>query len=118
MLPWTVTLVLPFIPSEGNYRFQTTIEDVPYVFDVRWNERDVAWYFDLFQSDGVSIELGIKVVLNAYLGRTSTHSLFQRGVLAAIDTSGAYAEPGFDDLGTRVEVRYYSVSDLVHESMR
>lgn len=108
--------ILPFQPSIPNYRFETILNDLPYVFDVRWNERDSAWYFDLYEEDTHPIELGIKVVIGTYLGRTSTHPLFARGVLAVIDTSGAYEDAGFDDLGTRVEVRYYDIADLVHEA--
>lgn len=110
--------VLPFTPSEGNYQFEVSIEDIAYVFDVRWNERDKAWYFDLLEADRTPIAYGLKVTVGSYIGRYSTHALFQRGVIAAIDTSGEYRDPGFDDIGDgqRVEVRYYGVADLIAEN--
>lgn len=108
--------ILKFRPSLGNYDFDTTIEDVQYHFDVRWNEYDKAWYFDLADSNGTPIVVGAKVTLGSYIGRYSNHPLFQRGVIAAIDTSGdEMRDPGFDDIGEgqRVEIRYYTIADLV-----
>lgn len=119
--------VIPFIPSNGNYDFDVDIDGASYHFDVRWNSRDEvpatasregvdgAWYFDISESDGTPIARGLKITVGSYIGRYSTHELFEKGVIAAIDTSGAYRDPGFDDLGTRVEVRYYTVEDLVAE---
>ncbi|MGN6103662.1 MAG: phage baseplate plug family protein [Kofleriaceae bacterium] len=117
--------ILPFGSDQespsGNYEFEATIEDVPYKFDVRWNQSDRdgqgAWYFDLSESDGQTIARGLKIVVGTYIGRNSAHPLFERGVIAAIDTSGEYRDPGFEDLGKgrRVEVRYYTVEDLVAE---
>lgn len=106
-------LILPFIPSDPHYDFETTIEDVPYSFEVRWNERDLAWYFDISESDGTAVARGLKIVIGSYPGRYSTHELFQRGVFSIIDTSGEYEDAAFDDLGTRVQVRYYTTEGLV-----
>jgi hypothetical protein len=109
-----VPLVLPFRPSIGHYSFETSIEDVSYSFRVRWNEHDAAWYFDIYDSSGTSIELNVKVVIGTYLGRTSNNELFKNGILAVFDTANNYEDAGFDDLGTRVEVRYYTTADLVN----
>lgn len=109
--------VLPFIASVGDYEFEVAIAEVPYIFNVRWNERDLAWYFDLYTSDQVPIAIGLKITVGSYIGRYVNHELFENGVIAAIDTSGEYLEPGFDDIGPdkRVEVRYYTIADLVTE---
>lgn len=108
-------LVIPFVPSIGNYDFETVIDDTPYVFDVRWNEYDQAWYFDIAEVDGTKIACGLKIVCGTYIGRYSTHALFENGVITAIDTSGGYRDPTFDDLGTRVAVHYYTLRDIVSE---
>lgn len=105
-------LVLPFIASNGNYQFETYIGDKPYVFDVRWNERDEAWYFDLSENDGRAIASGLKIVVGTHIGRTSRHELFSRGVFVAVDTEGNHRDATYDDLGTRVEVRYYPIEAL------
>lgn len=105
--------ILPFVPSVPYYRFRTSIENVAYIFDVRWNVRDAAWYFDLLETDETPIALGVKIVLGMSLARRIKHPLFRNGTLVAIDTSGKLREPGLDDLGTRVQIRYYTVYDII-----
>lgn len=104
--------VLPLIPSEPHYIFRTTLNDTQYSFDVRWNSRDQAWYFDMFDREGVSIVLGAKIVLGTYLGRRSTHDFFATNILVAVDESGQNRDAGFDDLGTRVNVYHLTSTEL------
>lgn len=110
-----VAVISGFVPSIGEYDFDCVIEGDTYLFEVHWNEHDQAWYFNLLQDDGTPILEGAKITTGSYIGRYSTHKLFQRGVIAAIDTAGGYRGPTYDDLGTRVEVRFYPVEDLVAE---
>lgn len=110
-------IIIPFEPSIGHYRFSTTISNTEYIFDVRWNSRDSAWYFDLLEFDETPIIMGVKIVLGTYLGRRCTHALFYNGVFVAIDTSNEGREAGFDDLGTRVTIRYYPAEDLITEQL-
>lgn len=107
--------ILPFVPGDANYRFSTTLNDVDYTFDVRWNERDEAWYFDMLDASGEPIVLGVKIVLGAYLGRQSAHPFFKTNVIAAIDTTLEERDATFDDLGVRVLVQHYPIGDLVAE---
>jgi hypothetical protein len=105
-------VILPFEPSIPNYRFGTTIDSTPYILDVRWNARSNAWFLDVFEVDEVPIFRGAKIVLGTYLGRRANHPLVRRGVLLAVDTSGAGLDAGLDDLGTRVQVRWYPQSEI------
>src|SRR3990172_3141789 len=107
--------ILPFIPSVAFYRFGTVLDGDPYIFDVRWNSRDAAWFFDLFELDETPIILGVKVVLGAYLGRTANHPLMNAGVIVARDVDGKDVEAGFDDIGTHVEVRRYTLTEISAE---
>jgi hypothetical protein len=107
--------IIPFIPGDGNYRFSTTLNDEQYTFDVRWNSRDEAWYFDMLDAEGVMIVAGVKIVLGTYLGRRSAHPFFSSNVIAAIDTTLAEQDPTFDDLGVRVLVQHYPINDLIAE---
>lgn len=104
---------IPFQPSIGLYRFGTPIDDSSYVFDVRWNSRDAAWYFDVREADLTPIVYGVKIVLGTYLGRRKNHRLFRRGVMVATDTTGQGREATFDDLGARVVVRWIPQTDLL-----
>lgn len=99
-------ITIPLIAGNPYYRVATSIEGVTYVFVVRWNRRDQAWYFDIFDAQNTLISRAIKIVLGGYLGRASNHPLFRGGVFVAADTSGAGQEATFDDLGSRVELRY------------
>lgn len=105
-------IVLPFLPSVPFYTFTTTIEEKPYLFRVRWNGRDSAWYFDVETDDGQVIRQGVKVVLGTYLGRASAEEFFTQGVLWAFDTTSQAKDATFDDIGTRVQVRYYSALEV------
>lgn len=105
--------VLPLIPSEFNYRVQTTIDGTSYLFDLRWNGRDESWYIDVLEVDETPIVQGEKVALGALIGRISTHKLFRRGVLVAVDLSSAGREATYDDLGTRVVVMWMPLSEVL-----
>lgn len=105
--------VLPLVPSIPSYRRTTTIDGAPYHLDLRWNARDAAWFLDILEIDGTPIARGVKVVLGTYLARYTDHPLTRQGVLIAIDTSGDRRDAGLDDLGARVEVRWYSQIEIV-----
>jgi len=104
---------IPLHPSVPNYQLSTTIDGVPYVFDMRWNDRDSAWYFDLLTESDVPIIRGVKVVLGTYLGRRSVHQFFRDGVLVVTDMTGSGREAGLDDLGARVQMVRYSALEVI-----
>lgn len=116
-------ILIPFVPSVPNYRLATIIEDVEYLFDVRWNARDNvdpetgealgAWYFDVRESDETPIACGLKIVLGTYIGRHVNHTLFRDGVFVAVDTERTRREATLHDLGTRVQVRRYTIPEIV-----
>lgn len=106
-------LILPFIPSVAAYEFSADIDGVSYLFDVRWNSRDQAFYFNLFEDDGEPIAYGLKVVLGTLIGETTPHGLFRNGIIVAVDTTQESREATFDDLGTRVQVRYIPVAEYL-----
>lgn len=108
-----MALLLPFQPSIPFYTFSTTIENVEYLFNVRWNGRDGAWYFDVSEVDNTPIVSGVKVVLGCFLARATDHALFRDGVLVTVDTSDAGRDAGFDDLGTRVQVMRLSLDEVL-----
>lgn len=105
---------LPLI-ADTHYDFTTTLGDVQFGFEVRWNSRDEAWYLDMYDADGVEMVMGMKIVLGTYLGRRSVHPWFAENVLAVIDTTLEERDAGFDDLGTRIQVRHWPVADLIQE---
>lgn len=103
---------LPFFPSVPLYQVSTTLEGVQYVFDVRWNGRARAWYFDISTEDGSVIQRAVKVVLGAPLAKRVADARMPPGVLFAIDTTDTGTEAGLNDLGTRVQVQYYTLDEI------
>ena len=103
---------IPFQPSQNNYRMLVPMDNQVFIIDPKWNEQDQAWYFDLREQDETPILIGVKVVLGK-LGRTSTHQFFKDRTIDVIDTSGGRLDPGFDDLGARVQVLVTSVTEVI-----
>jgi len=104
--------LIPLTPSEPFYSFTTTLEDVDYLFDVRWNAIDGAWYFDVSTVSEEPILPGIKIVLGASPGRLCIDPRFPPGAFFVVDTTGQGVDAGFDDIGTRVQLHYYTSAEV------
>lgn len=97
---------MPFIPSRNNYRLIVPLSNVPYLFDVHWNDtdEDKGWYIDIREADETLILAGAKILLNTKLGRGSTHQFFKDRTFDVLDTLGTNKDAGYDDLGGRIQV--------------
>lgn len=109
---------LPLLVGETWYELNVSLANVEggttaYRFDFRWNVREEAYSFDMYEIDGTPIVHGVRVVLGMYLGRRAQHAFFRNGVLVAIDTSGQGREATRDDLGSRVVIRHYTVHEVM-----
>lgn len=104
--------VLPLTSDYARYDLTTTIEGVDFGLGVRWNERDGAWYLDVFDADGVEIATGVKVVLGAALGGWVDHWLFRAGMMRAVDLTGSGVDAGRLDLGSRIQVVRYRLDEV------
>jgi hypothetical protein len=107
--------IIPLIPSEPYYNFDTVLDDVQFFFTVRWNSKDAAWYLDMYDADNALMFAGEKLVLGTYIGRKSAHPWFNVNVLACIDTTTSELDAGLDEMGFRVLLQHYPVVDLVKE---
>lgn len=103
---------LPLVASIPNYRVGITLDGTSFLFDVRWNAREDAWFFDVLTEDETELRTGIKIVLGAALGKRTANPDYPPGLLLASDLSGEQREATFDDLGIRVAVYYYSPEEL------
>lgn len=104
---------IPTQQSIPNYRIGVPIDGTLFLFDFRWNARDAAWYFDMYEADETPIVVGVKIVLGTYLGRRCTHPFFASNVLVARDTSGQGLDAGFDDLGARVVLLRFTDEEVL-----
>lgn len=103
---------LPFDSESAFYTVDAVLGGDRFYFDVRWNGRDSAWYFDLLDAERDPICHGVKIVLGAILGGRSTDSRMPAGMLVAHDLSGAGQDATVSDLGTRVIVVFYSDEEI------
>ena len=103
---------IPLLPSEFNYRFEMSLLDIEYIFEVRWNGRDGTWYLSIFDIDENPLAQGMRIVLGAALGRRIASDDFPDGVFIVSDLTGSGEEASFDDLGTRVVVHFFSRAEL------
>lgn len=106
---------MPFVPAADSgpfYRVGVVLGDRQYIFDVRWNARDGAWYFDMFAEDESPIVVGVKIVLGALLGGRCVSADFPDGVFIASDLENTGRDATIDDLGTRVAVYFYTTDEL------
>ena len=110
-----MSVFIPILPGDPNNQFQVVLNDAVYTFDVRWNTRDEAWYFDLTDSEGRLIVAGIKIVLGALLGRRSSHLFFRNNVLVAIDSTLANQDAAFNELGVRVFLKHMTAGEYIAE---
>lgn len=104
---------LPLVPSLPHYTFNTVLGDTAYNFEIRWNGRDAAWYMSVFEQDETPIFVNAKIVLGANIGRKANHPLVLTGVFLAIDTEKTGIDATLDDLGSRIQVRYYTDFDIL-----
>lgn len=103
---------IPFKTSINNYRLSISITNDVFLFDVRWNAFDEAWYFDLRQEDETLILGGIKIVLGMSIGRTCNHAFFKSNILQVIDTTDSKLDAGYDDLGARIQMVLTSSTEV------
>ena len=111
-----ISRTLPLSPSIGDYTFGCALDGTQYTFRALWNPRDSSWYLDIATQTGVPIATGLRIVLGANLGKSSTDAFFQKYLLSPIDLSNRNVDAGFDDLGTRVVVAVQSVTDLLYNT--
>jgi hypothetical protein len=117
-MPYQAPVGIPVIPSTPWYRLTTSLVDVPYIFDFRWNARDLAWYFDLFEIDEKPIVYGVKVVLGVPLARRVKHDLIRCGAFVARDLTRQWRDATYDDFGTRVQLHYYTAQNVIAAARR
>ena len=107
-----MSVAIPLVPGRNNYTLIVPISGANYQFsDIHWNFEDSAWYMSLLEEDGTPIIAGIKLVLGAQLGQTSTHPFFKANKLIVSDSSGDQRDAGFEDAGARIELILFIVAD-------
>lgn len=96
-------------------RFTQTVDldGETFTFAFEWNDRNAQWSFSLSNNDGAPLASGISIVVGVpLLNRVKTLPGLPAGMLEAIDTSDLSLDPGFDDLGDRVQLAYTPANEI------
>lgn len=101
-----------------HFELQVTLEDVTYTLELRWNERASAWFMNVLDAEGVTmLQAGLRLVADWMLGSFNVGAQ-PPGAFVARDTSGLGIDPTLEDLGTRVQLLYFSTEDLASGNFR
>lgn len=103
---------LPINQEGPHFGFTTELDQVSYGCTFRWNDRDDCWRLDFADGNGDPIISGRKVLTSQSLLASSSDPRLPKGVLVAIDSGGQNLNPGFEDLGRRVQLVYFSADEL------
>jgi hypothetical protein len=107
-----LSLIIPTRSDVFFYDLQVNLEDVTYTLQFRWNVRLGAWFMSIFDEQGTTpILVGLRLVADWPLGAYNT-GRNPPGVFVAHDTSSQGIDPGVDDLGSRVQLVYFSSTEL------
>lgn len=94
-----------------SYDQRTELDGTEYLLTLQWNPRRDKWALSLNALDGTDILTGQNIALNLPLNRRAVGG--PPGVLMCIPAAPAdTAPPGLLDLGTRVELWYFTAADL------
>jgi hypothetical protein len=89
------------------------LDGVSYVLDFAWCERAASWLISISAADGTLLVAGMAGVSNVrLLHRYKSDPRLPPGDLALIDLTSTLAAAGYDDLGTNVELYYFTAADL------
>lgn len=106
-----MSFIIPTSNAEPLYTQITSLDGADYVLTFALNSRDSKWYLDVADQDGDPIIQGLKLVEGWDLLHRCVDPRKPQGLLALQDVTGQGADPGPDDLGTRVVLRYYPVGE-------
>lgn len=94
------------------FDLQVTLEDVTYTLEFKWNVRLSAWFMSIYDEQGTTpILVGLRLVANWLLGSYNTGAQ-PPGAFMAFDTSGQGLDPDFAALGDRVQIVYFTSTEL------
>jgi hypothetical protein len=101
------------LTSDPQRTFTTIVNDVRYTITTRWNERAEVWTMDLVDAaSGITVASSMPLVLGSDLLKSFAPAL---GSLLVVDTNadpGMGTDAGVDDLGTRVQVLWFSPGEV------
>ena|SRR3990167_4230628 len=97
---------VPTTAAAPSYRQTSDLGTGLFRLEFHYSGREDAWYVSVLASDGTELVMGRKLrVAWPLLGQFVGDAL-PAGVLEAPDRDGTFAEPGRNDLGSRIELEF------------
>lgn len=88
------------------------LDGVSFILAFEWNDRDSTWSLNLLDSESNPIITGVGLRVGLPLLTRYTGIAGPAGVLEVIDTTGKGLDPGFADLGERVQLLYTPIAEI------
>jgi hypothetical protein len=107
-----MAITLPIDSSAEFYRVETAIENETFIFEVNWNTRDSAWYISLLDANENYLLSGMRINARNELVHLNPRQTGPGGAILVFDSAGEGGAPGRYDLGDKVELIYFPVSEL------
>jgi hypothetical protein len=99
----------------SHFDLQATLDGVTYTLEFRWNVRLGAWFMNVLDAEGEEARLvGQRLVADYFFPRNIVDRA-PPGLFLALDTGSAEGrgqDPGFDDLGSRVQLWYFPEDEI------
>lgn len=95
-------------------RFTQTaqLDGLNFTFAFEWNDRSSQWTFSISDQDLNPLVHGVPVSVGIPLLNRHRDERLPLGFLEAIDTSDLGLDPGFNDLGQRVQLAYTPAAEI------
>lgn len=109
-----MTVRLPVTQEGARFQFFCELDGISYSFLFRWNDRDGAWYLEIGDGGGAALVSGIKVVIDIWLLKAirGLSAGLPPGDFIAFDTANLDTDAGFEDLGRRVQILYFTADEV------
>lgn len=104
----SLTIPLKALPE---YSFEATLEEVPYLFTVKWNTRSEQYNLDIASRDGTELVSGLALLLDSEMIRNHAGLGLPRGGLVLLDPSGGRQDVTFQDLEDRCALLYITEAE-------
>jgi hypothetical protein len=103
------------IPTEqdlADYTLQLPLDGVEFFLTFNWNTITAAWYMSISDTNSTPLLVGRKICINCGIRGAYRDLRLPPGEFIAYDTTGSNTEANINDLGTRVILLYYDLSEI------
>lgn len=106
-------ITVQFRPEDKHTVQTLTLDQVRFELHTYTNKADGKWYFDLLDSAGEPILVGIGLVVGLYLLHPYRYlgDKLPAGELVVVDVSGTRKDPGLDSFADEESVLYYQSAE-------